>query len=59
MTSITKQGLSTSEHVQSLSTNQKPFSCKTSQELEFFALFNAVHSIELISRGYVIEYMDS
>ena len=32
------------------------FSCKTSQELEFFALFNAVHSIELMSRGYAIEY---
>ena len=34
------------------------FSCKTSQELEFFALFNAVHSIELMSRGYAIEYTE-
>ena len=56
MTPITKQGLSISEHVQSLLTNQKSLFLQNSQELEFFALFNAVHSIELMSRGYAIEY---
>ena len=34
------------------------FSCKTSQELEFFALFEAVPSIELIFQGYAIEYTE-
>ena len=57
MTLITKQGLSTTEHVHSLDQPIRSYyKSKTRQELEFFALFNASYSIELMFRGHTIEY---